>query len=165
MFSIVFISKSFLWFHKGSFMMQLHEVCLTVMAGQPGGSVGKAVGHLHWPCSGVTWTPRWPFWIQGRILHRLILARFAISASPSKRVEAFAIPAAVLAPRCGLPLRRAKFTGISTEFGGRWELCVLRKNKSPLRKKLSKGLCIFCQAALGFILNCLLSWLFENCTD
>lgn len=81
MFSIVFISKSFLWFHKGSFMMQLHEVCLTVMAGQPGGSVGKAVGHLHWPCSGVTRTPRWLFWIQGRILHRLILARFAISTS------------------------------------------------------------------------------------
>lgn len=64
--------------------------------------------------------------------------------SSSKRLEACAIPPAVLVPCCGLPLRRAKFPGIPTEFGGKWELCVLKKSNSPLRRKLSTGLCLFC---------------------
>lgn len=62
-------------------MMQLHEVCLTVMTGQPGSSVGKAVGHLHCPHrlqSGI-------FWIQGVMLHQVILARFASSTSLSQQ--------------------------------------------------------------------------------
>lgn len=147
MFSIDFISKSFLLFHEGSFMMHLHEVCLTVMTGQPGKAVGKAVGPLHWPHSGVT-DSQWFFLGPG-------------CDAPSDNLGTFC----QLNQGPGQPLRRAKFTGIPTEFGGKWELCVLRKNKSPLRKKLSRGLCIFCQAPLGFILNCLLSWLFENCTD
>lgn len=135
MFSIDFISKSFLLFHEGSFMM-LHEVCLTVMTGQPGRSVGKAVGHLHRPHSGVM-DSEWLFLGTG-------------CDAPSGNLGMFC----QLKQRPGLPLRRAKFAGISTEFGGKWELCVLRKNKSPLRKKLRvQGVMYFLSSSPWFCIK------------
>lgn len=92
------------------------------------------------------------------MLHQVILAHFASSASLLQQESGSICSSSSSVSSChGLPLRRAKFTGIPTESGGKWELCVLRKNNSPLRKKLSRGLCIFCQAPLGFVLNCLLS--------